>query len=291
MHREICDAVATVMRVGGYLDRLQAAGPELDRVKAFALALAGEREPEPHPPGQGAWLLPPFPGLASRPIHASEDSGATEVLVSHWRAIRDEAACVDPRDFIAYSTKTTGAAGEWSVLPFVYMGTAMPDLCTQAPMIWDLLCSLPRACLDYPWGDAVLSRHQPGAHLPPHSSVDNLRLRCHLGLNTQPGAAIRVHDHVHSWRDGEIFLFEDAYEHEAWNRGEADRLILIVDLWHPSLTEVETRALSAGFRKSEVREVFFDLRLKGEAERYRDALRERFQAEDDDPLLREFWSR
>lgn len=103
------------------------------------------------------------------------------------------------------------------------------------------------------------------------------------------GAAIRVGGETRRWREGRALLFEDSFEHEAWNGGETTRVILIADLWHPDLTPAETRALAAGFRKRKVREAFFGLRLKGPAARYRELLLERFRAEEDDPLLRELW--
>jgi len=40
-------------------------------------------------------------------------------------------------------------------------------------------------------------------------------------------------------------VFDDTYEHEAWNRSERTRVVLILDTWHPDLTEVEREALSA----------------------------------------------
>ena len=34
-------------------------------------------------------------------------------------------------------------------------------------------------------------------------------------------------------------VFDDLYEHEVWNRTAEDRIILIVDLWHPEMTARE----------------------------------------------------
>ena len=40
-------------------------------------------------------------------------------------------------------------------------------------------------------------------------------------------------------------MFDDTYEHEAWNRSSRTRVVLIFDLWHPLLTEVERAAVAA----------------------------------------------
>lgn len=44
--------------------------------------------------------------------------------------------------------------------------------------------------------------------------------------------------------EGECVVFDDSFEHEAWNNSEEERRIcLIVDLWHPDLTKQEITLL------------------------------------------------
>jgi hypothetical protein len=38
-------------------------------------------------------------------------------------------------------------------------------------------------------------------------------------------------------------VFDDYLEHEAWNHTGQDRVVLIVDLWHPGLSPTEVRLL------------------------------------------------
>jgi aspartyl/asparaginyl beta-hydroxylase (cupin superfamily) len=38
-------------------------------------------------------------------------------------------------------------------------------------------------------------------------------------------------------------VFDDRFEHEAWNRTREDRIVLIIDLWHPGLSTTEVRLL------------------------------------------------
>ena len=38
-------------------------------------------------------------------------------------------------------------------------------------------------------------------------------------------------------------MLDDFFEHEAWNRTKQDRIVLIVDLWHPGLAREEIRLL------------------------------------------------
>ena len=40
-------------------------------------------------------------------------------------------------------------------------------------------------------------------------------------------------------------IFDDSFEHEVWQDSESIRLILIVDMWHPDLTESQRQTLTA----------------------------------------------
>lgn len=42
---------------------------------------------------------------------------------------------------------------------------------------------------------------------------------------------------------GETLVFDDTYEHEAWNRSRQVRVVLIADVWNPYLAEVERLAI------------------------------------------------
>jgi aspartyl/asparaginyl beta-hydroxylase (cupin superfamily) len=44
---------------------------------------------------------------------------------------------------------------------------------------------------------------------------------------------------------GEAWAFDDSIEHEAWNDSDHVRVILIIDLWNPLLTEAERRLVEA----------------------------------------------
>jgi aspartyl/asparaginyl beta-hydroxylase (cupin superfamily) len=45
------------------------------------------------------------------------------------------------------------------------------------------------------------------------------------------------------WIAGEAFAFDDTIEHEAWNRSERNRAVLIIDVWNPYLSDHERRMI------------------------------------------------
>ena len=94
---------------------------------------------------------------------------------------------------------------------------------------------------------ALFSRLKPGAHIRPHHGLLNTRLICHLPLSVPPGCAIRVGDETREWREGELLIFDDSVEHEAWNRGGGVRTVLLFEVWRPEVTDDERRDLTRLF--------------------------------------------
>ena len=91
--------------------------------------------------------------------------------------------------------------------------------------------------------ELFFSRLTPGAHIPPHCGLTNTRLTVHLPLIVPQGCSIRVGDKIHHWQEGEIVAFDDSFEHEAWNKSDSDRIVLIFETHHPDLSHSEREAI------------------------------------------------
>jgi aspartyl/asparaginyl beta-hydroxylase (cupin superfamily) len=61
----------------------------------------------------------------------------------------------------------------------------------------------------------------------------------HLPLIVPPDCSFRVGGETREWVPGKAWVFDDTVEHEAWNRSDAPRAILIFDIWNPFLTVAE----------------------------------------------------
>ena len=93
----------------------------------------------------------------------------------------------------------------------------------------------------------LFSKLSAGARIPPHHGMINTRLVCHLPLIVPPGCGFRVGGEMRQWEVGQLLIFDDTIEHEAWNDGDSDRVILIFDAWRPELDAEERRAITALF--------------------------------------------
>ncbi len=97
--------------------------------------------------------------------------------------------------------------------------------------------------------ELFFSRLRPGAHIPPHCGAANNRLTIHLPLIVPGECSIRVGGEVHVWHEGELFAFDDSFEHEAWNRSARDRVVLIFESHHPDLRPEERDAIEFAFEE------------------------------------------
>jgi beta-hydroxylase len=82
---------------------------------------------------------------------------------------------------------------------------------------------------------AMFSLLAPGKRIPPHRGPYAGVLRYHLGLHVpQPRACgIRVRGVVARWREGRSLVFDDSFDHEAWNDSDQPRAVLFVDVERP----------------------------------------------------------
>ena len=86
---------------------------------------------------------------------------------------------------------------------------------------------------------------KPGTHLPAHTGVSNVRTIIHLPLIVPEGCEFRVGGETRRWEEGKAWAFDDTIDHEAWNRSDQMRAILIFDVWNPYITAEERDLLRA----------------------------------------------
>lgn len=136
---------------------------------------------------------------------------------------------------------------EWSTLYLWEKGGPVPGVADFFPATMAALEQVDLAHITVRAPSILFSRLAAGARIPPHHGVLNTRLICHLPLIVPPGCGFRVGGETREWRPGELLIFDDSVEHEAWNEGSGDRTILIFDIWRPEVQEDERSAIVAMF--------------------------------------------
>ena len=118
--------------------------------------------------------------------------------------------------FMPWPEKSIYGETGWRTFGLYAFGQKQRRGCALCPETARLVRRIPGMTM------AGFSRLAPGAHI------------CHLGLRVPPGCALRVGDETRQWQEGRCLVFDDSYDHEAWNRGDGVRTVLLVDFRNPA---------------------------------------------------------
>jgi aspartyl/asparaginyl beta-hydroxylase (cupin superfamily) len=132
---------------------------------------------------------------------------------------------------------------DWTAIHLLKNGERVDANARHCPTVMTLLESVPQPQIAGAGPNAMFSLLAPHTHIPPHVGVNNARLVCHLSLVVPEGCWFRVGAETRDWKRGEAFVFDDTIEHEAMNPSDKLRVVLIFDVWHPDLSEVERNAV------------------------------------------------
>lgn len=117
----------------------------------------------------------------------------------------------------------------WKVFMLYAMGVKPRENRERCPLTSSLLDRVPNLF------QAFFSILEAGKSVPAHNGPHLGYVRYHLGLivpeNNPP--SIRIKDHIHTWREGNVVLFDDSWNHEVINHSSGDRVILLVDVLRP----------------------------------------------------------
>ncbi|HJW11214.1 MAG TPA: aspartyl/asparaginyl beta-hydroxylase domain-containing protein, partial [Albitalea sp.] len=244
--------------LGSYDDlRQQYGAAELKRVDQALWGYLHKREWAPPDPRQRPKFLY-FPGLPDTPYLDPYLQPWASRLQAAFPVIRDEALRlladeVPLRNFINFKegdpvenvlTSSGPRPPSWEAFFFYRHGARFDDNHARCPQTSALLESIELCRIADEAPEICFSVLRPGTTIMPHYGVTNTRVVMHLPLIVPPDCALNLIDAgEHHWREGELVMFDDTFKHEAWNRSNATRIILLMDCWNPHLTEVEKLAV------------------------------------------------
>jgi len=161
---------------------------------------------------------------------------------------------------------------DWSAAYLIKDGCEVAANAARCPDTLAALRAVPLCRIAERTPAVLFSLLRPGTRIRPHHGFTNARLIGHLPLlvpgeppgeiapavlsEPAPGdevrhfasgleCALRVGNETRPWREGELVVFDDSIEHEAWNLGRELRVVLLFDIWRPELTDRERTLVSA----------------------------------------------
>lgn len=217
--------------------------PELDADAVlpprFARFIAGLRNNRHRP------VMHFYPGLRTKPWHDAGELAIVADLERHATEIADEARALETARF-QDEAEEIGRTGRWSVLFLHELGRRDEANLARCPTTAAILDR--HRTIATPAGLVYFSCLDPGTRVAPHQGPTNMRLRVHLGLEVPDGCGMRVGAVTGGWTEGRCTVIDDSFWHEVWNESDQRRVVLVVDVWHPDLSDDEV-ALLAGLQR------------------------------------------
>jgi aspartyl/asparaginyl beta-hydroxylase (cupin superfamily) len=175
--------------------------------------------------------------VPTTPFLSTETFDWISPLEAEWKTIRSELDDVlshrdDLPNFQDISIDQASITDDdgWKTYFFFAYGFRSAANCDRCPRTAALLESIPGLTT------AFFSILSPGKRIPEHRGPWRGVLRYHLALKVpEPAAAagIWVGGETAHWEEGRSLLFDDGFEHRAWNDTDGVRVVLFVDVIRP----------------------------------------------------------
>jgi len=175
--------------------------------------------------------------VSTTPVIANTEFAWVAQVEGAWREIRAEldALLEHPEDIPTFhqlspDQKRISKGNNWKTFAFYIYGRRVDDNCALCPRTAAVLDALPGM------RTAMFSILAPRYHIEPHKGPTRAVVRAHLGLKVPKdwqNVWIRVDDQILNWKEGEVVLFDDTYEHEVRNDTDETRAVLFLDIDRP----------------------------------------------------------
>lgn len=173
----------------------------------------------------------------------------SEVLLEHQPTFKEEALGLFSRqptsfqqNFSPYNTDLKG----WRTIVLFSYGLINKKNIEKFPKTWEVLKDIEGLSL------LMFSVLQPQTHLKAHFGDTDAIVRHHIGLHVpapHPSIALRVCQEERGWSEEEVMSFCVVNRHQAWNKTDEPRLILMSDTIKPEFAhrtaEVWSKVLGA----------------------------------------------
>lgn len=189
-----------------------------------------------------------YPRLSSQPVWNYDDLPLSyqedyRLLTENIDVILKEYINLKLQDFVG-----------WSKFYLVNQGMKDTDnekLCAVTYNIVKQCCNVMQGCL---FGYVFFSVLPPNTTISKHRGPTNVRLRCHIALqipnrnsDSETSCLMNVDGENVQWLHQKGVFFDDSFPHsvtyETDSEEEVDRVVLLLDFWHPDLTSEERRCL------------------------------------------------
>jgi len=228
-------------------------GQSMERIRTFCIrAQGGLPLPEPASPGHQP-SEEHIDGLTANAFwNAAEDTNnfpwakeletKSNIIIEEFEQFQKPETTTEESALFsgdsAWQSKVMGTG--WSAFRLQRLGVWNTENCAKFPKTYALLKEL-----DIPLAvrGVCFARQTPGSGVQPHSDGRNFILTSHLGLKIPEECWIKVGEEEETWTEGKLTTLDTSFEHSTGNPSLEDRHVLIIDFWHPELSDAERAGL------------------------------------------------
>lgn len=203
----------------------------------------------------------------SAPIYTTGD---IEMLQQNFHIIKTELdnllatnkeqfAPFDSAVYTATNQNQNTQAPEWSSIYLFHQGVRQSACNKYFPQTTNIIeTSCPnRMAGKCGLGSIYFSKLKNNTRVTEHHGPTNVRWRCHIPLivpcecnQSRLSVGVGANEESIGWQEGKPILFDDSFLHSAVHmennsstEGDSSRIVLIIDFWHPALSEADRNAI------------------------------------------------
>ena len=203
----------------------------------------------------GGPLAPPLflvPGVKSERYFETSAFPGVEEVATRTQVILDEFLSLEQNKAGLLSSSLNGLAGHdmtgsrigrWSMIPLIRDGKPVEEFAWHCPQTLAAAQALDMPKLGLISPSLHFSILEPNSRIARHIGITNARVIVHFPLIVPSDCGFRVGGETRTWEVGRPMIFDDMTAHEAWNNSQQKRVVLIADLWRPSLTHKERKGI------------------------------------------------
>lgn len=190
-----------------------------------------------------------YPGLRAVPFWDSKSIAIVEELERNAEIIRDELVRLRDHDesFSLHPEADLVLKGAWGNMHFFAGPLRFKSAAELCPATMEII----ERIRPKDFGLAYFSAQAPRTSIKPHYGPHNLRLRIHLGLIIPRDCSITIAKQTRTWEEGRCLVIDDSFLHFVRNDSDTTRFILLLDIWHPDLSQEEIAAFNAMFKNAQ----------------------------------------
>lgn len=187
-------------------------------------------------------------------LHVWNISSITSLLESNISYITDEFVvlkknCLNFEKLRANSKYNhNNSYDNWKVYHLIEEGLRNEANLIHCPTVSKVLDSLNICACSL--GYAYFSVLSANTTIEPHYGVTNVKLRIQIPLLNQSNinkCYITINNIDYHYEAGKVIIFDDSYLHSVRNDSNQDRVVLLIDIWHPDLSQHTIQALTNYF--------------------------------------------